>query len=1405
MLRQTHSSIIPLTLFTLSVLSAVQQQCSGFVFHSSRTTAPPPQLISCKSHTGDVVKEKKDDTPAWNMTSRNITMALLLNVENLGEGNFFGGAFLLALDDLHEYAEKKGIPVRFSWVFKETMDVETTAVKQVIDTYYPNKTSVFIGPNTYCRSAAAVVTAMNRPLIIYDCPDSENSGHHLIANTETRFYYVSKSILSLMLHFNWRSFWLVAGQSKKWAIIVKRLKDQLDSTNITITDEDTDDHNDNYQMGVSEEVYNKIVDRSLDKTRVYLFLGNTDSMVVFMRALNSKAGENIGKYSVITLEDDSNDYTNDTRFYLTSLEQDGVVYESNALNLMRTFQNLLIIARGKRQFNIKDFEERVKAKNNLPPINANENFKKYRKTDLNDQPISRKAYTLYDATMIYGKAVMSLMATPGKDPENALHVIERLRCHNHDSILHEKFWIHENGQSEGSYVLMSLEMDEVERPGHLAIKGKFNVTDPEQLPVYQPMNDIDWASGQLPESDPECGMNDEYCREEGDDVIVSVNVVIPISAFLVVAVILFFCVRHYVYEKRLDRLAWKIESDEIHLLNEGQFHELTTPSRNRKKTSANAGLYNYLLVNTQSQSDISQSHNELIRIGFHRGAYVAVKELTRKHMELTRVLKKQMQLRKELTHENVNRFIGACFEPPMVYIVTQYCPRKSLKDILHSEDAHLDNMFRTSLVQDLIRGMTFIHESQFGYHGNLKSSNCLVDSRWTLKISDFGFGVLSSTPRINFDDEKSFAGLLWTAPELLQKRRCSNSGFQQQTHRQLMHSVSIGSNSSACNSRNRHNKNHNKITETQKGDVYSFAIILYELYGRAGPWGHIKMSPREIIKTLIQPSTAGTRPDTSELNCDTNIIGLINDCWQQDHNHRPDFKGGIRAQFKPIQQGYLKSNIFDNMLAMMEKYANNLEAIVAERTELLRQEEKMNENLLLSMLPRSVAQKLKRGHRVEPEQYEQVSIYFSDIVGFTELSANSTPMEVVDLLNDLYTSFDSIIEEFDVYKVETIGDAYMVVSGLPIRNGDKHAGEIASMALELLGAIRQKKFKIQGSTSHMLKIRIGIHSGEAGPCCAGVVGLKMPRYCLFGDTVNTASRMESTGEALKIHCSANCKKILDKLGGYTLEERGLTEMKGKGKLQTYFLMSEDPQHRQRRLSQFKKTDRDRRSKVTEENCSRFQFLRNMSINIEPSKNFQDKDSGIPDCLAQHHQPTSHYDRLVSTLPRSCGSKYSADMLPIAKDPIHLDRMSTLRKSTSFSSSSFVDVSPSSETEPLLVTTTMAWDSSSPKYMVKPQHDGQLSDRFRRLQAGMMLQRSLLKIYDGEVRPDSCQALDSQVDHPEVTMKRAPCAHNANEGREIKVQNHSSGVPASKDMEIIDITQSGICSQGESRSTHGRGT
>ncbi|XP_048097157.1 soluble guanylate cyclase gcy-37 [Alosa alosa] len=253
---------------------------------------------------------------------------------------------------------------------------------------------------------------------------------------------------------------------------------------------------------------------------------------------------------------------------------------------------------------------------------------------------------------------------------------------------------------------------------------------------------------------------------------------------------------------------------------------------------------------------------------------------------------------------------------------------------------------------------------------------------------------------------------------------------------------------------------------------------------------------------------------------------------------------------------------FKQMTEWIQNYACSLR----ERTEDLKRERRLAEDLLHQMLPKSVAKQLRQQKHVEAESYEQVTIFFSDIVGFTipypeqSLHVLCSPLRLQGkqtsvMLNNLYmtplwrhcSKVNS--DSCDVYKVETIGDAYMVVSGLPERNGDKHADEIAKMSLDLVAAVRQ--VAIPHMPNQRLQLRAGIHTG---PCVAGIVGYKMPRYCLFGDTVNTASRMESTSLPQKVHASSATYLALMKDNAYELQLRGEIEVKGKGKMNTYWLV-----------------------------------------------------------------------------------------------------------------------------------------------------------------------------------------------------------------------------------------------------------
>ncbi|XP_051874564.1 guanylate cyclase soluble subunit beta-2-like [Pristis pectinata] len=212
----------------------------------------------------------------------------------------------------------------------------------------------------------------------------------------------------------------------------------------------------------------------------------------------------------------------------------------------------------------------------------------------------------------------------------------------------------------------------------------------------------------------------------------------------------------------------------------------------------------------------------------------------------------------------------------------------------------------------------------------------------------------------------------------------------------------------------------------------------------------------------------------------------------------------------------------------------------------LEEEKKKTEALLYAMLPKHVANQLKEGKKVEAGEFKECTILFSDVVTFTSICAQCEPIQIVVMLNTMYLKFDRLTTVHDVYKVETIGDAYMVVGGVPVPVSS-HAERVANFSLAMIIAAKGVTNPVTGKP---IQIRVGV---TTGPVLAGVVGEKMPRYCLFGDTVNTASRMESHGVPNKIHLSPSAFRAL-KDKSFEIHERGEIDVKGKGKMCTYFLI-----------------------------------------------------------------------------------------------------------------------------------------------------------------------------------------------------------------------------------------------------------
>ena len=222
---------------------------------------------------------------------------------------------------------------------------------------------------------------------------------------------------------------------------------------------------------------------------------------------------------------------------------------------------------------------------------------------------------------------------------------------------------------------------------------------------------------------------------------------------------------------------------------------------------------------------------------------------------------------------------------------------------------------------------------------------------------------------------------------------------------------------------------------------------------------------------------------------------------------------------------------------------NYLEQLQKEK-ELLQMEQMKSERLILNILPKPIAERLKKNEKNISSSYEDVTILFSDIVGFTQMSSLLTPSDLVALLNDLFTRFDKRAESLGLEKIKTIGDAYMAAGGVPVPRAD-HADIVADMALGMLEDLAE--FNRDNQIS--LQMRIGLNSG---PVVAGIIGFTKFSYDLWGSTVNVASRMESSSVIGKIQISPSTAKALS--GRFDLQGREVIEVKGIGKVLTHFLL-----------------------------------------------------------------------------------------------------------------------------------------------------------------------------------------------------------------------------------------------------------
>ncbi|KAE9556383.1 hypothetical protein FO519_000423 [Halicephalobus sp. NKZ332] len=701
--------------------------------------------------------------------------------------------------------------------------------------------------------------------------------------------------------------------------------------------------------------------------------------------------------------------------------------------------------------------------------------------------------SLFDATYMYAR---SLNKTLGDFGLNALrngslmNTLSRGDFEGMTGLVR----INENGTREPVFFVTFLNASDL--PGVIArisIQANFVSYEPEFPDEYTSI----WSSrdGKRPLSIPICGFSGTRCPVSPTGYI-AIGISAAILLFSLLFGVLFFTLRQRALEEKKmneESTISYLEMTKIDNMQKNDVWKSMKSLQSGNSSSTRISMENY---------EETDSHVFFV---FNREVVLASKYNIRPKMFIKPYFSTIRKLR-QLDHDNLNRLFGICLDSPTVLVIWKFPQRGSLLDVLEKENYFSDNFFSFALMKDIANGLAAIHQSFVGVHGALCSECCLINDRWQVKISDYGLNFLRE---MNPLPRKQ---LLWTAPELI--RMEDRKG-------------------------------------TREGDVYSFAIICSELINQKPAWNHKEsgVDIDDVIFAVKRSSDPPARPRI-EMSGDLNInlTHLVRDCWDENPEKRPKMETVKMLMKNMSNKG--KQSLMDYVFNKLEQYATSLEEEVEERTKELIEEKKKSDILLYRMLPRTVAEKLKIGETVQPEDFDSVTVFFSDVVSFTTLASKCTPLQVVNLLNSLYTNFDSIIDGFDVYKVETIGDGYLCVSGLPHRNGNQHAKEVVDMSICFLRSL--VTFRVPHLPKEKINLRIGIHTG---PCVAGVVGLTMPRYCLFGDTVNTASRMESNGKPGRIHISKASQEFLNTvIGGYITEPRGEVIIKGKGVMETFWLL-----------------------------------------------------------------------------------------------------------------------------------------------------------------------------------------------------------------------------------------------------------
>ncbi|KAI6209361.1 Guanylate cyclase [Aphelenchoides besseyi] len=784
--------------------------------------------------------------------------------------------------------------------------------------------------------------------------------------------------------------------------------------------------------------------------------------------------------------------------------------------------------------------------------------------------------TLYDALFLYGMAIRDAYDETRNTSVflNGSMVWRKMTSRQFSGVSGQVL-MNEKGVRVPSYatyhIINGTMRIVVELTARLVAKAKCTLTDTDcsEHIAHEVLSNY-WSSydGVLPNDFPKCGFDGSLCD------LTYFFVAIGVIVFLMVMIPMAYFIYIKERERSLNDMTWRIPRDQVRLLEDATSSMVKSESI-IGKSMMSGSISNSTTSKANSRLSARQAVVNGVKCAYKR--YQQTRNLTFSKSELAQL--KELKL---IENENLNKFYGICFNQENDFIVLWcLCQRGSLEDVLFNDELKISYNFQVSFAKDVVKGIYFLHSSLIKCHGFLCLQNCLVDSNWTVRLTNI-YTEEIICDKLRHNEIKYITAI---PEEKEREKRGSKKDRKKKQESTTDHDNSDNEQEAEAKPRNMMEQSDANAAKkfiqqapevirelvstkflppgTQSADIYSLGMVIYQILFKVEPFHERNMSINKLMEKIalandedqiLRPVIPSQPRTSNEEQYNLQLLSAIEACWLEIPEMRPNIK-----RLKAIINANLKSkgngSLVDQMMKMMEDYTTNLEQLVKDRTAMLEDAQQQADRLLKNMLPASIAEDLKVGKPVIPQLYQNATVLFSDIRGFTRISSTSTPLQIVTFLNDMFSGFDAIIAKHDAYKVETIGDAYMIVSGVPKENGNAHVMHISEIALKMRTFV--SNFKLAHKPEEVMMVRIGFHSGSVA---AGVVGLAAPRYCLFGDTVNMASRMESTGIANKIQISENAYNLIRcfYINNYVVVERGTVEVKGKGSCTTWLLEGKKP-------------------------------------------------------------------------------------------------------------------------------------------------------------------------------------------------------------------------------------------------------